>query len=368
MDTSLLYLVATSLTPNLGPITAKKIIAYCGGAQNIFNSSKKNLCKIPGIGQITAKKIDFEKGLELAEAELKFCEKHNISIVNYLQPEYPNRLLQCPDGPLVLFIKGVKEIIHKPKILAIVGTRRATIYGKTLVETLVKDLAERKHDLTIVSGLAYGIDAAAHRSSLYNNIPTVAVLGHGLDLIYPAQHRNLALDILKKNGAIITEFPQKSPFEKTTFLRRNRIIAGLSDAVLVAESGITGGALVTADLANGYNRDVFAFPGKVGDTFSAGCNSLIKRNKAALCEGSDDIEYIMNWDIKSKKLTQKQLFEELPPEEQMVFELFEDDQPLSVDYVSNKLAIHVSKISGILLELEFKGVVHALPGNLYRKN
>jgi DNA processing protein len=368
MDTSLLYLTATLLTPNLGPITAKKIIAYCGGVQNIFNNSHKDLCKIPGIGKTTVKKIDFDKGLELAEQELVFCEKHNITVVHYLQPEYPYRLQQCPDSPLVLFIKGNAEILHKQKILAIVGTRRSTIYGKTLVENMLKDFADRKHDLTTVSGLAYGIDAIAHRSSLYNNIPTVAVLGHGLDRIYPAQHRTLALDILKKDGAIITEFPHNNPYDKTTFLRRNRIIAGMSDAILVAESGITGGALVTADLANGYNRDVFAFPGKVGDTFSAGCNSLIKRNKAVLCEGTDDIEYIMNWDIKSSKTVQKQLFEELTQEEEIVLELFEDDQPLSVDYLSNKLAIHVSKVSGILLGMEFKGAINALPGSLYRKN
>lgn len=367
MDTTILHTVALSLTPNLGPITAKKIVAYCKGVDHVFQNFPKDLCKIQGIGKNTVQKINFDKGLELAYSELEFCEKHKIQIIHYLQKEYPKRLAQCPDSPLVLFVKGSAGAIHKKRILAIIGTRRATIYGRTMVENLVKDLAERHYDTSTVSGLAYGIDVAAHKSSLLNKIPTIAVLGHGLDRIYPAQHRSVALDILKENGTLITEFPHNSPYDKTTFLRRNRIIAGLSDAILVAESGITGGALVTAELAIGYSRDIFAFPGKIGDAYSAGCNALIKRNKAAMCENLSDIEYVMNWDSPTTKHVQKHLFEELTPEEEIFMELFEDEQPISIDYLANKLAIPISKASAVLLEMEFKGVINALPGNLYKK-
>ncbi len=368
MDPNTYYFVALALTTNLGPMTAKKLIAYCGGPEEVFKSRPKELSKIPGLGNTIVGKMDFDKGKELADAEMPFCEKHNIRIIHYLSPDYPKKLSHSPDSPVVLFTKGNVDCLYKKKMLAIVGTRHATIYGKTMVENLIRDIREHNHDLTIVSGLAYGIDVIAHKASVQHKIPTAAILGHGLDKIYPAQHRSVALDILKDNGVLVTEFPHNSPYDKTNFLRRNRIIAGLCDAILVAESGITGGALVTADYAQGYGRDVFAYPGKVGDTYSSGCNALIKRNKAALCEGLDDIEYGMGWDSVSPKMVQKQLFEALTEEEETIFELFEDDQPVSVDYLTSKLAIPVHKVTATLLGMEFKGVITALPGNQYRKN
>jgi DNA processing protein len=349
-------------------MTAKKLVAYCGGVEEVFKSRPKELSKIPGLGNTTVGKMDFDKGKELAEAEMPFCEKHNIRIISYLDADYPKKLYHCPDGPIVLFTKGNVDCLYKNKMLAIVGTRHSTMYGKTMVENLLRDIKERNHDLTIVSGLAYGIDVIAHKASVQHKIPTAAILGHGLDKIYPAQHRSVALDILKDDGVLVTEFPHNSPYDKTNFLRRNRIIAGLSDAILVAESGITGGALVTADYAQGYGRDVFAFPGKTGDQYSSGCNALIKRNKAALCEGLDDIEYGMSWDTSAPKVVQKLLFETLTEEEETIFELFEDNQPVTVDYLAAKLAMPVHKVTATLLGIEFKGVITALPGNQYRKN
>ena len=368
MDTTLYYLISLALTPKLGPITAKKLIAYCGGVKEVFTSRPIELSKIPGIGNTTVQRIDFDKGRELAETEMLFCEKHSIKILSSLDKTFPPKLTNCPDSPLVMFVKGNEQSLFKKKMFAIVGTRNSTIYGKTMVENLVRDFKERNHDISIVSGLAYGIDVIAHKASLQNHIPTVAVLGHGLDKIYPAQHRSIALDIIKENGALVTEFPHKAPYDKTNFIRRNRIIAGLSDAILVAESGITGGALATADYAQGYGRDIFAFPGKIGDTNTAGCNALIKRNKAALCEGLEDIEYGMNWDSENKTPVQKQIFEALNAEEETVFDLFEDDQPITIDYLAAKLSIPVHKVAATLLGMEFKGVITAHPGNQYRKN
>ncbi|HOG19759.1 MAG TPA: DNA-processing protein DprA [Salinivirgaceae bacterium] len=366
-DTSLYYTVALALTPNLGPMTVKKLVAYCGNVEDVYKKRIKDLVKIPGLGKTTVEKIDFDKGKELAESELKFCEKHNIKITSYLDKDYPKKLSQCPDSPIVIFTKGNLECLNKQKMLSIVGTRNSTMYGKMMVENLIRDIKARSHDITIVSGLAYGIDVIAHRACISQKIPTAAILGHGLDKIYPAQHRSVALDILKDDGILVTEFQHNSRYEKSNFLRRNRIIAGLSDAVLIAESGITGGALVTADYAQGYNRDVFAFPGKIGDQYSAGCNKLIKRNKAALCEGLDDIEYIMNWDITTSKYVQLQIFEPLSEAEQTIFELFEDDQPVTIDYLAAKLSIPVYRVAATLLEMEFKGVIMALPGNQYRR-
>ncbi|MDD2562744.1 MAG: DNA-processing protein DprA [Salinivirgaceae bacterium] len=368
MDSTLHYLIALALTPKLGPITAKKLIAYCGGIKEVFTSQPKELSKIPGLGNTTVQRMDFDKGKKLAEEEILFCEKHSIKILSSFEKRFPPKLINCPDSPLILFVKGNEDILFKKRIFAIVGTRNSTVYGKIMVESLVHDFKERNHDITIVSGLAYGIDVIAHKASLHNQIPTAAVLGHGLDKIYPAQHRSIALNIIKENGALVTEFPHKAPYDKTNFIRRNRIIAGLSDAILVAESGISGGALATADYAQGYGRDVFAFPGKIGDENSAGCNALIKRNKAALCENLSDIEYGMNWDTNSKSPVQKQIFEELTEEEETIFDLFEDDQPITVDYLASKLAIPVYKVSSILLAIEFKGIITACPGNQYRKN
>jgi len=362
MNETTKYMLALSLTPYLGPITARRLIDYYGKVEDIFQKKKSEFIRIPGFGSETIQKIDLKKGLEFADDELRFCTRNSIEIIAYNDPRYPKRLTQCPDAPLVIFVKGNVEILKSKKSLAIVGTRHATHYGKAVVEKIVDEIHDRGHQLVVVSGLAYGIDSIAHRSALKHKLPTIAVLGHGLDKIYPAQHKSLADEILRDGGVILTEFGHKTSFEKANFIRRNRIIAGLSDAVLIAESGITGGALITAEYANNYNRDVFAIPGKVDDEYSAGCNALIKKNKAALCETFQDIEYLMQWNVVSSgKIHQPTLFPVLTDEEETVLELFDDDKPVSVDYLS------VQKISSILLEMEFKGLLIAMPGNQYRK-
>ena len=243
-DSLLYYTVALALTPNLGPITVKKLVAYCGNVEDVYKKRTKDLIKIPGLGKTTVEKIDFDKGKELAESEIKFCEKHNIKITSYLDKDYPKKLLQCPDSPIVIFTKGNLECLNKSKVLSIVGTRNSTMYGKMMVENLIRDIKARSHDITIVSGLAYGIDVIAHGLL---SLKILQQLFWVMDWIkYIQRSISVALDILKDDGVWSPNF-HNAKYEKSNFLRRNRIIAGLSDAVLIAESGITGGALVTAD-------------------------------------------------------------------------------------------------------------------------
>lgn len=367
MDNELQSLLALALTPKLGPITARKMIAYYGGAEQVFRLGEKDLKRVPGIGNTLVNKIDFEEGVRLAESEIKYCFENDIKIVSCFNEQYPLRLTHCPDCPIVLFVRGDMASMQTQRALSVVGTRNATAYGKKVVEDIIVEAKEKGVDLGVISGLAYGIDYAAHRSAVDNELPTVAALGHGLDKIYPAHHRELAQRILKEGGALVTEFPHNSYFDKRNFVRRNRIIAGLSDAVLVAESGIVGGALVTADYASGYGREVFAIPGKVGDSCSAGCNSLIKKNIAILCESFGDIEYQMGWEARVERPVQKELFVELTADEEAIMALFEDDQPITLDYIAVKLSLPVYKVSTDLLNMEFKGVLKALPGNQYRR-
>jgi DNA processing protein len=370
MDTnSLKYKIALSLIPKVGHITARKLVAYVGDFEGVFKESKKNLLKIPDIGQTLANNIVHAKNvLPLAEKEIEFIEKNNIRVVFYLDEEYPERLKHCTDAPILLYTKG-KLSLNQRKVLSIVGTRKATDEGVSFGKSLVRALADRGHNPVIVSGLAYGIDAAAHRAALDNNLATVAVLGHGLDIIYPASHKSLAKKIMD-NGLLITDFPSKSKRDKNNFVKRNRIIAGLSDATIVVESGEKGGALITADIANSYNRDVFAVPGRVTDTHSKGCNQLIKTNKAALLEKVEDIEYLLGWEPEDKlnqKDIQRNLFVELNNEEKIIVDILKSNaKELPIDTICLKAQMPTSKVSPILLELEFKGILKTLPGKTYK--
>ncbi|MDY6800317.1 MAG: DNA-processing protein DprA [Bacteroidota bacterium] len=369
MDTSKLkYKIALSLIPKVGHITAKKLVAYVGDFEGVFKESKKSLLKIPDIGQTLANNIVHSNVLPLAEKEIEFIKKNNIRVIFYLDKEYPERLKHCADAPILLYAKGKLPLNHR-KVLSIVGTRKATDEGISFCKNLVTALADRGHNPIIVSGLAYGIDATAHNAALDNNLATVAVLGHGLDIIYPASHKSLAKKIID-NGLLITDFPSKSKRDKNNFVKRNRIIAGLSDATIVIESGKKGGALITADIANSYNRDVFAVPGRVTDTYSKGCNQLIKTNKAALLEKVEDIEYILGWEPENKmnqKDIQRHLFVELNDEEKIIVEILKSNtKELPIDTICLKAQMPTSKVSPILLELEFKGILKTLPGKTYK--
>jgi DNA processing protein len=358
------------MIPKVGSINAKKLIAYCGGIEAIFKQSKKALLKIPGIGDCLATEIINQKVLGKAEQEIEFIEKFGIKTLFYLDAEYPERLRQCDDGPIVLFVKGKQEInFNREKYISIVGTRKATDYGKQVCEKLITGLSEKGYTPIIVSGLAYGIDITAHKSALKNNLQTLAVLGHGLDIIYPISHRNVAKDIVE-TGALLTDFPSKTKFDRNNFIKRNRIIAGLSDATIVIESGAQGGALITADIANSYNREVFAVPGNVGSKYSEGCNQLIKANKAALIETADDVEFLLGWEPASIQKPPKQivLFSELTDDEQKIVDYLKTVAQESIDLICIKTQMPVSKVSSLLLNLEFAGVVKSKPGKIYSLN
>jgi DNA processing protein len=364
-EDSLLYKIGISLIPGVGSITAKKLIEQTGSIEGVFHEKEKNLQKLSGIGALLAKNIATQDVLKRAEQEIRFLEKNRIRSYFYLDPDYPDRLKQCPDAPVIFYFLGNIEP-NQPKVLSIVGTRSATQRGKELCQQLIDDLANRDHNPLIISGLAYGIDICAHKAALKRNLNTIAVLGHGLSTIYPSLHKSIARDITKQGG-LLTDFLHDEKPERNNFVKRNRIIAGLADATIVVESGLTGGALITADLANSYNRDVFAFPGRISDPFSTGCNRFIKTNRAALIEGVRDLEYIMGWEpeLKQKSPVQKELFKALSPEQNGVVALLKKHNRLTIDQICTRSKLPVSKISPILLDLEFSGIVRSLPGQVY---
>lgn len=360
------YQIGISLIPGIGNITAKKLIAYTGSVEAVFCEKKKGLLKIPGIGELLAEQII--KGsfvLDIADKELDFIQKHQIGASFYLDNDYPLRLKNCEDSPIVLFYKGNVDF-NKLKVLSIVGTRNATEYGKDCVNQLVGDLKVRGHDVIIVSGLAYGVDIYAHRAALRNGLDTIAALAHGLSTIYPGVHKTTAKDICEQ-GALVTDFISSVMPERNNFIKRNRIIAGLADATLVVESGLKGGALITADIAGSYNRDVLAFPGRVNDSFSKGCNWLIKCNKAAMVESVEDLEYQLGWEITSnKKNIQPELFVELSDDEHRLIDILREKGELPIDIIALHANIPVSKVSALLLNIEFAGLIRSLPGKVYK--
>ena len=361
------YQIAIDMIPKIGSINAKKLIAYCGGVDAVFKQSKRALTKIPGIGEILAHEIVNQKVLDRAQKEVEFVLKHKIRALYYLDTEYPDRLRQCEDGPIVLFLKGNPEVnLNQQKVISIVGTRSITDYGKEACETLIKDLTLRGHKPIIISGLAYGVDICAHKSALKYELPTVAVLGHGLDRIYPDAHRPIAKEIVSK-GALVTDFPSFTSCEKNNFIKRNRIIAGLVDATIVVESAEQGGSLITADIANSYNREVFALPGQIFQKYSKGCNRLIKQNKAALIESAEDIEFLLGWEKPGevKKPTQTILFPVLSDEEKIIMGVLQENGSEVIDAICVKTKMPVAKVSSILLNLEFSGLVKCKPGKVF---
>jgi DNA processing protein len=362
------YLLALSMIQFVGSITARKLIAYAGSAEAVFKLGKEKLQMIPGIGEILSSRTGTPGLLEKADKEIEFCRKNNIIIVSFYNKEYPARLKQCVDAPLILFYRG-SDCFNALKVLSFVGTRRATNYGTDQCNKLIREIAVSHPDTLIISGLAYGIDFNSHVAALKNGLKTVAVLGHGLHTIYPYAHKNLAVKIIE-NGCICSDFSSDMEPERNNFIKRNRIIAGLSDATIVVESANKGGALITADIAASYNRDVFAVPGRTGDEMSGGCNQLIKSNKAGLIEDYRDIEYFMGWDSGNRKglARQKLLFTELSKEEELIVSELKKEEKISMNDLSIISGISLGKMSNILLNLEFEGIISVLPGNYYRLN
>ena len=367
MDSDLLrYKIGIGLIPKIGPVLTRRLIAYCGSAEGVFREKKTRLAKIPGIGEKLVDHIVNHKNLDAVDIEIDFISKHNITALFYLDEGYPERLRQCEDAPVILYIKG-KADLNRKKVLSIVGTRNPTDYGRNLTREFVESLAASYPDILIVSGLAYGIDICAHKAALKNNLETTGILGHGLSVLYPSAHREVARQMVEK-GALITEFRHDEKPESPNFVKRNRIIAGLADATIVIESGEQGGALITADIANSYNRDVFAFPGRISDKYSTGCNRLIKTNRAALIESLCDLEYLMGWQKteNTSDAVQKELFTELDADETSLFTLLKQAPHMTVDQLALHSNIQISKTSAVLLNLEFKGLVKCLPGKVYK--
>jgi DNA processing protein len=365
MSNDLLYQIALSLTPNIGPVQAKILVERFGNAQSIFNAKASQLKDIEGIGEVRANSVKKFQRLAEAEEEVKFIEKYNIQPLFITDEKYPKRLLNCYDSPELLYYKGVADL-NASKIVAIVGTRANTEYGKQVTEKLIKEL-EDQH-VVIVSGLAYGIDAIAHKAALKNNLATIGVLAHGLDQIYPSQHAGLAKDMIKKGG-ILTEFRSRTNPDKHNFPTRNRIVAGMSDATIVIETGIKGGSMITAELANGYNKDVFAFPGKVTDSKSAGCNYLIKSNKAVLLTDAQELIELMGWEEKAKskkeRRNQRELFIELSKEERIVVDILKEKESVHIDEINLRSNLNSSAVAAAILNLELQNAISSLPGKMY---
>lgn len=360
MDPERLALLALNMIPGVGSYTVRQLISYCGTAENALQSTRSKLMKIPGIGPGTAKAICDARIYDAAEEELLRVEKSAVKLLFHMDPEFPGRLRQIPDAPSLLYFQG-NTALNNPKVVAIVGTRKSTSYGRGITREIVSGLTA--HNVLIVSGLAYGIDAQAHRSALENGLPTVAVMAGGIQYIYPAEHRGLARDI-KGNGGLLTENGIDSIPDATRFPARNRIIAGMSDVVLVMEAAERGGALITAAIANDYDREVMAVPGNVGSPYSKGCNQLIKRHRAHLLTSVTDIEYLLNWDDASRK---EAPLPDLTPEEQAIVTIMRSEsKSIHLDHLSWGTGFPVSRAAGILLELEFKGLVRALPGKMFQ--
>jgi DNA processing protein len=361
---TLKYQIAISLIPGIGNVLAKKLISYTGSIEAVFREKKHNLLKIPGIGEYLAERIENNTVLKAAEIEAEYIEKNKIQPFFYLDENYPLRLRQCEDAPVIFYLKGDVNP-DAPKILSIVGTRNATHYGRETVEDIINELSANHPELIISSGLAYGIDITAHRSALKNKIKTIAVLAHGLKFLYPPSHQNAAQEIVR-NGGLITDFISSQKPEPNNFIKRNRIIAGLADGTLVVESGIEGGALITADLANSYNREVMAIPGRLDDKYSTGCNNLIKMNKAALVETAADIENILGWvSPKNDRGKQGELFPLLSSEEELLFDIIKNSAKISIDEISAKSGFTPQKTSALLLNMEFAGYIKCLPGKVF---
>jgi DNA processing protein len=361
-DQDLLHLLALQQVEGVGDIVAKKLITHCGNAEAVFKTKSSQLAAIDGIGSVLLRNLKDKTVFEKAELELQFIQSNEINTAYFQDENYPDRLKHCIDGPILLFTSGNIDLKNK-KIISIVGTRQITSYGMEFCRKLIEDLAPL--DPVIVSGFAYGVDIFAHQLAIENDLQTIGVVAHGLNQIYPKMHKKYVAKV-EQNGGFMTEFWSSSNPEKENFVRRNRIVAGISEATIVIESAERGGSLITANIANDYNRDVFAVPGRTTDKYSAGCNNLIKTQKANLLTSAADLIYILNWDIESKtKPVQKQLFVTLENDEQKVYDYLLKNGKELMDSIALRCEFPIYKISGMLLNMELKGLIRPLPGKLF---
>lgn len=363
MPQQLLYQIALTLVPNIGDVRAKALLEHFGEAEKIFKAAKSSLENIEGIGTIAANAIRYFSDFKIIEDEIAFIEKNKITPLFITDENYPKRLLNCYDSPTMLYYKGNADL-NCSKIISVVGTRTNSDYGKNICEKLLEDLAAE--NVLVLSGLAFGIDSIAHKAALKNKLKTVGVMAHGLDKIYPAQNKMLATEMLQQGG-LLTDFMSGTNPDRQNFPRRNRIVAGMCDALVVIESSAKGGSLITAELANSYNKDVFAIPGRVTDSRSEGCNYIIKNNKALLITNADDLMHIMNWKAEPKKVKkQRELFIELTAEEKIIIDILQQQESIHIDELYHKSKLSSSAVAQALLMLEMQTVVASLPGKIYK--
>lgn len=356
--------IALTMIPGIGPVIAKKLVLHCGNTEAVFREKQKHLELIPGIGKITAKLLRNKECLDRAAEELERIRKAGIQMLYFTEANYPSRLKHCYDSPPLLYYKGTANL-NASRVVSIIGTREITGYGTQLCEKLVADLVP--YGALIISGLAYGVDICAHRAALASGLETVGVLAHGLDEVYPRSHAGTARKMLSAGG-LLTDFPCRTNPDRENFPQRNRIVAGLSDAVIVVESGGRGGSMITAEFAANYNRDVFAFPGRVGDAASAGCHKLIKGHKAALIDSADDVAHSMGWEKPEHAHVQQTKLPAFTEEEEKVVSAMRGLGNVHIDEICTMSGLTAGKTSALLLQLEFAGAVKSLPGKMFRLN
>lgn len=363
LEEDLLYVLALQRAKGIGDINAKKLLAHCGSAKNVFKEKRRTIEKIFGLGKLSLQYLFDPANLKEAEEELKYIQENNILTLYFTDFNYPERLKHCIDGPILLFKEGNIDLNLGP-IISIVGTRQITSYGRDFCEKLIADLSA--YNPIIVSGFAYGVDICAHKAAIKNNLQTIGVLAHGFEEVYPKIHKKYISEI-HKNGGFLTEFWQNDQPLRENFLKRNRIVAGMSEATIIIESAEKGGSLVTADIANSYSRDVFAVPGRSTDLYSKGCNDLIKNNKAAILTSAKDLIDMLNWESPQnvKKPIQKQLFVELTENEQLLYDFLAQNGKEIIDLISLNCKLPIHQTTSLLFNLEMKGMVKPLPGKLY---
>ncbi len=359
------YQIGLTLIEGIGDVNAKNLLAYCGSAQEVFKQKKAHLLKIPGIGEYNAKSITRSKGvITKAEEEIKFIQKYKITPLFFTDEKYPTRLKYCSDSPILLYYKGNADL-NKEKIIGVVGSRKPSEYGKEKAAELIADL--KNTNAIILSGLAYGVDILSHKTALDVGLETVGVLAHGLDRIYPQLHDKIAKRMITEGG-LLTEFMSGTNPDAVNFPKRNRIVAGLCDALVVVESKRQGGSLITATIANSYNKDVFAFPGRAGDVLAEGCNGLIKQNRATLIENAADLIYAMQWEEqekKEKKNKQIPLQINLSEDEKEIVTAFTNKEEMHIDEICYASKMPISKVAAVLLQMEFSNLIKCKPGKMY---
>ena len=370
MDQEIFYTMALTRLTNFNYQQALKLYKTVGSAQLLFEHRNEigDIIKDASPRLMEALK-DWNEPMRRAEAEIRFMEEHRIRALTLTSEDYPQRLTECPDAPIIIYYTGNADL-NQTRIISIIGTRRMTTYGEDLIRRFVRDLRQYCPEVLIVSGLAYGVDICAHRQALENGYPTVGVLAHGLDQIYPYRHRDTAAQMLN-HGGLLTEFMTQTNADKPNFVRRNRIVAGIADATILIESGARGGGLITAEIAQSYARAVFAFPGNVGQPYSEGCNNLIRDNGAGLISNAEDFVKAMGWLDETRRQQafadgiERNLFPDLSPEEDQVVSLLQQTNDLQLNIITVKTGIPIGRLTALLFQLEMKGVVKPLAGGIY---